>query len=291
LRPWRTAALAAALYLAFFALVPPLSRAAADWPPLAVAFGRAILSMVFIALALGMAASFGGLRLALAVDAALFVVFGGLTLLARLPADLLPGPLAALAPPVRATLIETARPAGELALVLGAVFFGRLLARIVREGKLLAPLVVAAALVDIYTVYGGFVRSLISSAPEVVRQFSAAAPAAPEPRAVALIAHTVGVGDFIFAAMFFTIIVRFGMNRALTWWALFWVFVAVGICWRLLDIFGVPIDALPGLAVMAPAVLLANWEHFRYTPKEQLMLLAAGAALAAGIVVLVVAKG
>jgi len=247
--------------------------------------------MVFVAVALGMAASFGGLRLSLAADALLFVVFGGLTLLARLRADLLPAPLAALAPPVRAALIETARPVGELVLVLGAVFLGRLLSRIVREGKLLAPLVVAAAMVDIYTVYGGFVRSLIATAPEVVQQFSAAAPATPGPRAVPLVAHTVGVGDFVFAAMFFTIIVRFGMNRALTWWALFWVLVAVGVCWRLLDVFGVPVDALPGLAVMAPAVLLANWEHFRYTAREQLMLLAAGAALAAGIVVLLVVKG
>ena len=288
----RGAVLSAALYLAFLLAVPLLSRAVAGWPAAGHAALRVLLTTVFIALALGLVSTWSTLRLRFTWDAALAILLGGVTVLARLPAATgWPLPWGAMARALH-TLLTSQVPAqglaqvlGDIVLVLAAVFLGRVLSYLVREGKLLAPLAVVAAMVDIYTVFSGFVHVLLTSAPEVVRQLSASVPAAAGVAAPRLVTYTVGVGDFIFTAMFFTAIARFGMNRGATWWALFFVFLSVGAMWRLLGAVGVPIQALPGLVFVALAVILANWEHFRYTRHEQLLLLTVSAVVATAIAV------
>jgi hypothetical protein len=73
---------------------------------------------------------------------------------------------------------------GNIALILWAVLIGKLVSRIIREGKLLLPVLVAS-LVDIYTVFWGFVGKVVDKAP-AVGQPSCASAGAELARQVAL---------------------------------------------------------------------------------------------------------
>ena len=163
---------------------------------------------------------------------------------------------------------------GDLLLVIGATFMGALASRVVRERNMLVPVAVAAAAVDTWGVYWGFVAKVAEKAPQVVAQFSAAVPVAALVEVPLL--KSIGVGDFLFMGLFVAAVYRMHLNVRATLWALFAVFLVVPVVF---SIAGVP--ALPGLPFLGLAVLAANWRHFRFSRAEKFALLYATLAVAA----------
>lgn len=177
---------------------------------------------------------------------------------------------------------------GNLVLIFWAVLIGRLVSRVIREGKLLLPVAVAASLADIFTVFWGPVGKVAAQAPHVANALSAQAPAVEVAKQVAAPVLTyVGIGDFLFLAIFLTVALRYAMNATGAMWAAFastFAGAAVLVFWE-------P-PGLPGVPFISVAVLLVNRKFLSFTAEEKRSLWIAAALLvgmAAVIAVLLMA--
>jgi hypothetical protein len=169
---------------------------------------------------------------------------------------------------------------GNAVLIVWAGFLGRLVSRLIREGKLLFPVAVVAAIADIITVFWGIVAHVSKTAPEVVQTFSAAAPIALPPGVAAPILSAVGIGDFLFLAVFLAIAIRYAMRPAATLWATFAVMLIAPLAYYLYP----DATGMPGLPFISAAALWANWRYLRFTGEEKRALAFAGVfVLAAAI--------
>ncbi len=173
-------------------------------------------------------------------------------------------------------------------LACGAI--GRLLARLVRERNLLLAVLLTAAIVDIFTVAVGPTRQALEKVPHVVCKLGMAVPtsgsAAGEKGIAGLtVAASIGLGDFIFAAMFLTAAARHGLaaDRAAFTAACFVVVAMAAV------LVIPPLPALPLLPFIALGMLVANWGRFRLTRREMLQLFAGGIFLAALLAVMYLA--
>jgi hypothetical protein len=172
-------------------------------------------------------------------------------------------PIVALLPD---TLPVWFQPVGDLFLVGAAASMGRLVARIIREPNLLLPAAIIATVVDFWGVYWGFVAKVSVEAPAVVANLSVGVPqvgAGLPPAGVEL--GSIGVGDFVFLALFFFCIRRFALNERRSFW--FAVVALLATPWILSVV-----PVVPGLPFIAGAMVLANWREFHYSPEEKKML-------------------
>jgi len=169
---------------------------------------------------------------------------------------------------------------GNAALIAWATFLGKLVSRVLREGKLFLPVAVVAAIADIITVYHGPVRYITENAAEVAQAFSASSPV-PPPEGVPILA-AVGIGDFLFLALFLAAALRHSMATVKTMWAVFAVMLIAPAAFYIWPgSYGIP-----GLPFLAAAVIWANWRHLKFTSDEKRALIFAGvlvAAAAAGL--------
>ena len=166
---------------------------------------------------------------------------------------------------------------GNVALILWAVLIGRMVSRIIREGKLLLPVAVIASLVDIFTVFWGFVGHAAEKAPHVVQALSAQAPAVEVAKQVnAPILTYIGIGDFLFIAMFLSVALRYALPASRAMWA---AFVSMLVAALVLTIFAPP--GIPGLPFISVAVLLVTRRYFTFTAEEKRALVVAGAIVLA----------
>ena len=168
----------------------------------------------------------------------------------------------------------------DCALILSAIALGRLVSRAVRYPNLLVPIGAVAAFVDIWGVnLGGPVAQVVQKAPETAARFVTHVPSFGAPHFVAI----VGVGDFVFLAVFFACLRRFQLNvtGAATLAA---VFAVVGL------VVAVRLIPLPGLPFIAAGVLLPNARRFHFTREEKFALVYGAiflvALLAAGTVLM-----
>ncbi len=150
-------------------------------------------------------------------------------------------------------------------LMLAAIGLGSLLSRLIREKNLLVPVVPFAALVDAITVLTpvGFVKQVMERAPRVMEQASVAVMSAPQVERVVPIV-LIGVGDFVFLALYAACLYRFGLRVVATAVGLFfalWVYLVV-------VMLGIAI-ALPALVPMAAVVLLVNAREFHLSRQEK----------------------
>jgi hypothetical protein len=174
---------------------------------------------------------------------------------------------------------------GNLALIFWAALIGRLVSRVIREGKLLLPVAVAASLADIFTVFWGFVGQAAKEAPKVVEAFSAQAPALEVAKQTAApVLTSVGMGDFLFLAIFLSVALRFAMNATGAVWAAFVAMLAASVVLS----FGFP-GGIPGLPFISVGVLLVNRRHLSFTAEERRSLLVAGGVLVV-VIAIVAAK-
>ncbi|MCW5933671.1 MAG: hypothetical protein KIT45_05120 [Fimbriimonadia bacterium] len=170
----------------------------------------------------------------------------------------------------------------SLTLLIAAVGLGRTIALAIREKNLLAPVVPFSAIVDMLTVFspGGFVKQMLQNAPEVVAKASVAVPAAGAvvrqdiaPTAI------IGVGDFIFLAMYAACLHKFQMRTKPT--ILGFIGVLTLYLWMVLFIPG--FTKLPALVPMAAVFLIVNWREFQLNRSEKIASIAV-VLLATGII-------
>jgi hypothetical protein len=172
---------------------------------------------------------------------------------------------------------------GNIVLIIWATFLGRLVSRVVREGKLILPVAVVASLADIITVFWGVVARVTDTAPEVAEAFSASAPVAVPAGVQAPILTMVGIGDFLFLALFLALTLRHSMQPVRTMWATFALMLLAPLAFLVEE----AATGLPGLPFLAAAVLWANWRHLDYTREEKRALAVVGllvALSAAGVI-------
>ncbi len=146
---------------------------------------------------------------------------------------------------------------------------GRLLSRLVREPNLLLPVLVTAAVADVFTVFAGPTGEMLKRAPSVVQHLSMAVPqagSAAHGRGMAgiAIAASIGLGDYIFGALFLAAAWRHGLDtrRAAIGGA---ICALIGMLCVLL----IPaLPALPLLPFIAVGVLVPNVRRFKFSRQE-----------------------
>jgi len=166
---------------------------------------------------------------------------------------------------------------GNTVLIVWAAFLGRLVSRVIREGKLLLPVAVVASVADIFTVFWGVVAHVTETAPEVAETFSASAPVAAPPEVAVPILSAVGIGDFLFLALFLAVALRYSMQPAKTMWATLAVMLVAPAAFYLVP----NAPGMPGLPFISAAALWANWPYLRFTREEKRALAFSGALVAA----------
>jgi len=176
-------------------------------------------------------------------------------------------------------------PSGKSAVVIGSLtnlaetitlgLIGGLIARIVREAKILLPLGIVAGLIDIVGAMTpmGFTNKMVNSHPAVVSHVSVHMPTV-----AGIQVATIGPGDLLFIAFFFAVVHRHKLN---TRWTFRLVYSLLTLSMLIVQIFGYPIGAL---APMGVGVIVANWKYFTYSREEKFaMLYASLISLAAAI--------
>jgi len=171
---------------------------------------------------------------------------------------------------------------GNIALILWAAFLGRLVSRVIREGKLLLPVAVVASLGDIITVFWGLVARVTEKAPEVAQTFSASAPVQPPPGLPAPILSAVGIGDFLFLALFLAVALRYSMQAPKAVWATLVLTLVAPLAFFIWP----QASGLPGLPFISAAMLWANWRYLQFTREEKRALAFAGALVLAAVLAL-----
>ena len=155
---------------------------------------------------------------------------------------------------------------GKPGLILWATLVGKSVAGIVREANLLVPVAVAASLMDIFTVFWGFVSTMSHAAPKVVEALSVQAPAVETMKAQHLnvpVLSYIGIGDFLFLALFLTAASRHRMRAAAAMWAAF------GFMFLASFLVGWSDIGLPGLPFISAGVLLVNRRYFKFSSEEK----------------------
>jgi hypothetical protein len=191
-------------------------------------------------------------------------------------------------------------------LILTGVYFGQLLARIIREPGLLVPVSIIAGLIDFWGVYWGPVGAWSEQAPAAVSTMATAATAAaatPQhvfadmPQQLQIFSnisppHNIGIGDFVFLAFFLACAYRLGFSARRTMWGFFFGLLAATLVMALdgAILFGhaISIDYLPGLVFICGGALLANLRAWRLSRQEWVMTGVLAAILLAFIGVTVV---
>lgn len=169
--------------------------------------------------------------------------------------------------------------------MLACALLGTLLAGLVRERNLLLPVLIVAAVADIFTVAAGPTRKALERAPKVVRSLGLQVPragsAAGEKGLAGLAAAaSIGLGDFIFAALFLTAAYRHGLNVRAA--AVLAAMLCIAAMSAVLLLPSLP--AVPLLPFIALGMLLPNARFFQLSAEEK-------RALAAGAVFLVLILG
>jgi hypothetical protein len=154
----------------------------------------------------------------------------------------------------------------QLSLMSLAAFLGCTVSHIVREPNLLLPVAMVAALVDYWNVSLGPLGHLIETKPSVV---SAVAIHMPSP-VPGIPGTMIGMGDFVFLALYFSILFRFGMNVRGTFW---FGYIVLTAC----VLFVMKAGVLPALIPMGIAVIIANHRHFKLSREEKVAVLYAAA--------------
>ena len=157
-----------------------------------------------------------------------------------------------------------------LALIALAAAIGVLLSRMVREMKILLPIGVMLALVDLYVVFGG---GLVAQAQQgspvaqaAMKSLTVGLPTVQRIVANALPMPVVGFADYLFIALFFACFAKFGIPARRTFFALAGV-LSLYMLYVLAT--GMP---LPALVPIAAVIISMNLRRFRYERAEAFAL-------------------
>lgn len=164
-----------------------------------------------------------------------------------------------------------------LLLVWFAVSVGALVSLLVRETKILLPMAVALAMVDLYVVFGGGLVTQATSttkanqtAKVAMQSLTVRLPVKRPASGAQPMNLSVGVADYLFIALFFACFTRFGIP-----WKRTFAVLAVTLAGYMMIVFFTQTD-LPALVPIAVVVVGMNLKYFRYERSEAFALLYAG---------------
>lgn len=159
----------------------------------------------------------------------------------------------------------------DLALILFAVSLGSALSVVVREPNILLPVAIVAAVVDFWSVNYGPLGMLLATKPEVVEAAAVQVPVVGHVMPIGMI----GVGDFVFLALYFAVMSRYRMNVAGAFW---WGFVLLTA--TMFAVIRVEwLSAVPALVPIAVAVIVSNTKHFKLKRDEVVSTVVVGVIL------------
>lgn len=153
------------------------------------------------------------------------------------------------------------------------------LSRLIREMKMLLPISVVLAMVDMYVVFGGGLVTQVTSgkapiAMAAMRALTVKLPTMHLTRGAAPMQLAIGLADFLFIALFFACFKKFGVAA----WNTFIVMCGVLSVYMLIVAYkDLPLPALVPIAVV---VVGMNLRQFRYERSEGFALLYAGIIVA-----------
>jgi hypothetical protein len=179
----------------------------------------------------------------------------------------------------------TLNAAASVCFFVACGLLGRLLARMVRDRNLLLPVLLTAAAADVFTVSVGPAHQALHKAPHIVRSLSLALPragsaAGKQGLAGLTVAASIGLGDFVFSALFLAAAWRHGLDvkRAAGWAASLALLAMTAV------LLVPPLPALPLLPFIALGVLLPNYHRFVLS-REEWLALAVGGVFLIGLLV------
>lgn len=162
-------------------------------------------------------------------------------------------------------MATVARPFADLFLITAAAVLGAGFAHLIRDAKMLLPIILAGALVDYWGVYHGTTNYAVTHMRGIVQSLSAGIPSlggAGSAEGVQPVSY-VGFGDWFFIALFLAVVIRHDLNPRRTFWALLTFLVPA----LVLVITG-RVEFLPGVVPMAAAILFVNWRRLRLSREE-----------------------
>ncbi len=169
-------------------------------------------------------------------------------------------------------------------LIYAAACLGVWLSRLMREMKILLPVAVVLACMDMFVVFGGGLVTKAVQTPQkakvartAMHTLSAALPALKPAPGSAPIQLSVGFADYLFISLFFACFARFNLPER-NIWITFAVLSLTLVCYLAL-VYLLSID-LPALVPIAVVVIGANMRFFRYQRSEWFALLYAGIIVA-----------
>lgn len=196
-------------------------------------------------------------------------------------------------------LILTSEMLGGICVILVGAFLGRLAGRLIKEANLLLVVTVVAAAIDFWGVYWGpvslFTTTTNPLGAAATKAFSAAVPGASTALAMDIkmpvMLLSIGIGDFLFLAMFFSILRRLKMNQVATFWTTLAIMIVAPLFFLLDKIIHFKIASnLPGLPFIALGTIICNWRHFRFTQEEKRALIVGACIVAALIAAIIIIR-
>jgi len=157
----------------------------------------------------------------------------------------------------------------RLLLMLFAVSLGYTVSFIIGEANILLPVAVFAACTDYWNVTFGPLRHILEKKPIIVEALAVQMPN-PVP---GMPGTMIGMGDFVFFALFFGVLYRFAMNVKGAFWL---VYGLLTVSMLVVMKFG---SALPALVPLGLAVVAANVRNFKLKREELLATVYVGALL------------
>lgn len=293
---------AAALYLVYALAVTILNHYSPPLPPFAWAIIGALSTIVYLYIIVAAIRLLSRLSLSARQDAALFavslVLFLALNPLVWQLVDLLRkgasfwemfSSLSAEEMPPILSILGILGIIVPFFLICAGTFFGRLIANVIRERAILLPVALISGMIDLWGVYWGPVSAMSESAPAAVSGIgSAATVSASVPQVavdhlsgpLAILAQitppdTIGIGDFVFLALFMTCAYKLGFSARRTMWGIFTGLLLASTIMSFdgLTLFGhdFTIDYLPGLLFICGGVVLFNLRTWKLSRQEWAM--------------------
>ncbi|HEX8552579.1 MAG TPA: hypothetical protein VF681_13610 [Abditibacteriaceae bacterium] len=167
----------------------------------------------------------------------------------------------------------------DIFLLSAAVLGGSLVARLITEANMLAPVCGLIAIIDVWGVlFGGFVAQMLEKAPSVSAKAMASLPtigaATNTPRAFQIPLPDIGAGDYLFLGLLFAALHAHRMNvRGAMKLIIPLVILAL---WAIT----LGASAMPGLLFIGLGAAIPNRAWFRFSRDEKFALLWAGGFVA-----------
>jgi hypothetical protein len=173
-----------------------------------------------------------------------------------------------------------------LVMVTCAVSIGVLVSRVVREFKMLLPIAIVLAIVDMYVVFGGGLVTQAASgndiAGKLMSSLTVKLPTVHPAMGALPMQLELGFADFMFIGLFFACFVKFGAPSRRTFQVLCCTLAGVMLYVARVDV------AMPALVPIAIVVVGMSFRKFKFARDELFAMLYAGIIVAIIIIVLVI---